>query len=107
MFRKQLNGVYIQTSNLRFGFIFLSKTKVKIPLLGNAEELINKYKEHPMTIISGTIFPKITNEKLNAYLKDVAFVCGLKKEPHRHMARHTFATTVTLSNGVPIETVSK
>ncbi len=84
-----------------------TKIKVKIPLLGKAEELMNKYKDHPMTIVSGTLFPKITNEKLNAYLKDVAFVCGIKKNLTFHMARHTFATTITLSNGVPIETVSK
>lgn len=84
-----------------------TKTKVKIPLLGKAEVLVNKYKNHPMTVITGTLFPKITNEKLNAYLKDVAFVCGIKKNLTFHMARHTFATTITLSNGVPIETVSK
>lgn len=84
-----------------------TKTKVKIPLLGKAQEIINKYKNHPMTIVSDTLLPKITNEKLNAYLKDVAFVCGIKKNLTFHMARHTFATTITLSNGVPIETVSK
>lgn len=84
-----------------------TKTKVKIPLLGKAQELVEKYNEHPMSIVSGTLFPKITNEKLNAYLKDVAFVCGIKKNLTFHMARHTFATTITLSNGVPIETVSK
>jgi site-specific recombinase XerD len=84
-----------------------TKSKVKIPLLEKAQELVNKYKDHPMAIVSGTLFPKITNEKLNAYLKDVAFVCGIKKNLTFHMARHTFATTITLSNGVPIETVSK
>ncbi|WP_394370949.1 tyrosine-type recombinase/integrase [Salegentibacter lacus] len=49
----------------------------------------------------------MTNEKLNVYLKEVAILCGIKKNLTFHMARHTFATTVTLSNGVPIETVSK
>nr|WP_317162525.1 tyrosine-type recombinase/integrase [Flavobacterium haoranii] len=44
---------------------------------------------------------------MNAYLKEIADVCGIKKDLTFHMARHTFATTVTLSNGVPIETVSK
>jgi site-specific recombinase XerD len=48
----------------------------------------------------------ITNIKTNAYLKEVADICGIKKNLTFHMARHTFATTVTLSNGVPIETVS-
>ena len=44
---------------------------------------------------------------MNAYLKEIADVCGINKELTFHIARHTFATTVTLSNGVPIETVSK
>jgi site-specific recombinase XerD len=44
---------------------------------------------------------------MNAYLKEIADVCGITKKLTMHIARHTFATTVTLSNGVPIETVSK
>jgi site-specific recombinase XerD len=44
---------------------------------------------------------------MNAYLKEIADVCGITKELTSHIARHTFATTVTLSNGVPIESVSK
>ncbi len=49
----------------------------------------------------------ISNQKLNSYLKEVAELCGIKKNLTFHLARHTFATSVTLSNGVPIETVSK
>ncbi|WP_309148939.1 tyrosine-type recombinase/integrase [Arenibacter sp. ARW7G5Y1] len=49
----------------------------------------------------------MSNQKLNSYLKEIADQCGIKKNLTFHMARHTFATTVTLSNGVPIETVSK
>ena len=60
-----------------------------------------------MTVISETLFPVISNEKLNLYLKEIADACGIKKNLTFHMARHTFATTITLSNGVPIETVSK
>ena len=67
----------------------------------------HKYENHPITVITGTLFPVITNEKLNLYLKEVANFCGIKKNLTFHMARHTFATTVTLTNGVPIETVSK
>ena len=44
---------------------------------------------------------------MNSYLKEIADVCGIKKNLTFHIARHTFATTITLSNGVPIETVSK
>lgn len=49
----------------------------------------------------------MSNQKLNGYLKEIADVCGIKKNITFHLARHTFATTVTLSNGVPIESVSK
>ncbi len=84
-----------------------TKTKVKIPLLETAQRLINKYKVHPMALIAETLFPVITNEKVNLYLKEIADAAGIKKNLTFHMARHTFATTVTLSNGVPIETVSK
>ena len=84
-----------------------TKSPVKVPLLQKAQELLNRYHKHPMTQITGTLFPVITNEKVNLYLKEIAEAVGLKKNLTFHMARHTFATTVTLSNGVPIETVSK
>jgi len=80
---------------------------VKIPLLPKALRLIETYKTHPKVIRNGTLFPKISNQKLNNYLKEVAELCDIKKKVTFHMARHTFATTITLSNGVPIETVSK
>lgn len=80
---------------------------LRIPILPKALELIEKYKKHPKSIVNGTIFPKISNQKLNAYLKEIADVCSITKNLTFHVARHTFATTVTLSNGVPIETVSK
>ena len=51
--------------------------------------------------------PVLSNQKMNAYLKEIADVCNINKNFTFHIARHTFATTVTLSNGVPIETVSK
>lgn len=44
---------------------------------------------------------------MNAYLKEIAALCGIRKSLTFHIARHTFATTVTLSNGVPIESVSR
>ncbi|WP_349663449.1 site-specific integrase [Cellulophaga lytica] len=92
-------------------WIFTSRQKtkepVKVPLLSKSCSLIEKYKNHPLTQETNTLFPKITNEKVNFYLKEIALATGLKKNLTFHMARHTFATTVTLSNGVPIETVSK
>ncbi len=82
-------------------------TPVKVPLLPKALHLIEKYKNHHRTIDNRTLLPKISNQKLNSYLKEVADLSGVTKNLTFHMARHTFATTVTLSNGVPIETVSK
>ncbi|MCU4158355.1 site-specific integrase [Carboxylicivirga sp. A043] len=80
---------------------------IRIPLLTKAEELINKYRNHPKSIYRGTVFPGIANQRLNGYLKELADICEIRKHLTFHMARHTFATTVTLSNNVPIETVSK
>lgn len=84
-----------------------TNTPIKVPLLPHALEIINKYKDHPMTAVTESLLPKMSNEKLNSYLKEVANFVGIHKNLTFHMARHTFATTVTLSNGVPIETVSK
>ncbi|WP_345004376.1 site-specific integrase [Snuella lapsa] len=80
---------------------------IKVPLLSKALEIIDKYKEHPDSQKRQTLFPTISNQKLNSYLKEIADVCSIKKNLTFHVARHTFATTVLLSNGVPIETVSK
>jgi integrase len=80
---------------------------VKIPLLPKALSLIEIYKAHPKVIGTRTLFPKMFNQKLNNYLKEIATLCSINKNITFHMARHTFATTITLSNGVPIETVSK
>lgn len=60
-----------------------------------------------MAVNSETLFPVVSNVKTNFYLKEIASEVGIRKNLTFHMARHTFATTVTLSNGVPIETVSK
>lgn len=82
-------------------------TRSNIPLLPMAEEIIAKYKEHPQCLNEGKLLPVLSNQKMNAYLKEMADVCGINKELTFHIARHTFATTVTLTNGVPIESVSK
>ncbi|MCW3788215.1 site-specific integrase [Plebeiibacterium sediminum] len=80
---------------------------VNIPLLPVALNILNNYKDHPKSIHGDQLFPSLSNQKLNSYLKEVGDICGIQKSLTFHMARHTFATTVTLSNGVPIETVSK
>jgi site-specific recombinase XerD len=82
-------------------------TSSRIPLLPLSLEIVNRYKEHPQCVNEGKLLPVLSNQKMNAYLKEIADVCGISKNLTFHIARHTFATTVTLSNGVPIESVSR
>jgi len=84
-----------------------TETPQRVPLLRPALEIIEKYKNHPKCVVTGRVLPILTNQKMNAYLKEIADTCGIDKKLTFHIARHTFATTVTLSNGVPLETVSK
>lgn len=79
----------------------------KIPILPATQMIIDKYENHPQCINENKLLPILSNQKMNAYLKEIAGVCEIEKELTFHIARHTFATTVTLTNGVPIETVSK
>lgn len=82
-------------------------TDSRIPLLPTALMIIDKYKHHPKAQAEGRLFPCISNQRMNSYLKEISDCLGYQKELTFHCARHTFATTVTLTNGVPIETVSK
>ncbi len=79
----------------------------RIPLLPAALTLIERYKDHEQCQRGDFVLPVLSNQKMNAYLKEIADLCCINKELTYHIARHTFATTITLSNGVPIETVSK
>ena len=81
-------------------------TKESVPLLPVALEIINKYKDNDYCKKHNKLLPVNSNQRYNAYLTEVADICGITKHLTSHSARHTFATTVTLSNGVPIETVS-
>lgn len=85
------------------------KTEItsNIPLLPGALAIINKYADYPPSVAKGLALPVLSNQKMNSYLKEIADLCEITKELTFHMSRHTFATTVTLSNNVPIETVSK
>lgn len=89
-------------------WICFKRQKTKVPfnvrLLDIPLQIIKKY-EHCRT--GRRLLPVPTNQKCNEYLKEIAEVCGIHKEITFHVARHTFATTITLENGVPIETVSK
>ena len=77
------------------------------PLLPPALEILDKYKDDPQCLNRKRLLPVLSNQKMNTYLKEIADACKITKKMTFHTARHTFATTVTLSNGVPIETVSK
>jgi site-specific recombinase XerD len=92
-------------------WIFTNRQKTdtlsRIPLLPVAIDILEKYKDHPSCINSEKVLPVLSNQKYNDYLKEIAGICDINKKMTSHTARHTFATTVTLSNGVPIESVSK
>ena len=79
----------------------------KIPILPVTQMIIDKYENHPQSSNEDKLLPILSNQKMNAYLKEIAAICNINKELTFHIARHTFATTVTLTNGVPIESVSK
>lgn len=106
----------LTTQNINIGldgnkWIFTKRQKTKttsnIPLLPQAEKIIEKYQNNPICINNDRLLPVLSNQKMNAYLKEIADICGVEKDLTYHIARHTFATTITLSNGVSIESVSK
>jgi len=103
------NDMTINIKGKKWIRINRKKTKVRcdIPLLGLAEEIIFKYKDRNTRKGNTGLLPVISNQKTNLHLKEVAKRSGIKKNLTHHLARHTFATTVTLSNGVPIESVSR
>ena len=84
-----------------------TNTPSRVPLLQPVLEIIEKYKDHPICLNRKCLLPIPSNQKLNAYLKEIAACCDINKKLTFHMARHTFATIVTLNNGVSIESVSK
>jgi site-specific recombinase XerD len=103
-------------NNIRKGidgemWIFTERKKTNkpsnIPLLPQAKAILNKYQNHVVSKNKFKLLPVPSNQKLNAYLKEIADLCGITKNLTVHVGRHTFATTITLSNNVPIETVSK
>ncbi|HEY3390482.1 MAG TPA: site-specific integrase, partial [Prolixibacteraceae bacterium] len=81
--------------------------RASIPILSQAQKIIDKYKNDAECLKRNKLLPVISNQKLNTYLSEIEEVCEIDKHITMHLGRHTFATTVTLTNGVPIETVSK
>ncbi|MBP8213008.1 MAG: site-specific integrase [Saprospiraceae bacterium] len=92
-------------------WIFTSRLKTEnvanVPLLDVALEIIEKYQDHPACVKANKLLPMKSNQKLNSYLKEIADICEIKKPLTTHIARHTFATTVLLANGVSMEATSK
>lgn len=84
-----------------------TNTQSNVPLLPKALAIIDKYAAHPDCIYTGKLLPVKSNQKMNAYIKEVAILCEIDKDLTTHAARHTMATTIALTNDVPIETVSK
>ena len=81
--------------------------RANIPLLAIPMDIINNYCRLDLLMPEDPILPVLSNQKVNAYLKELADLCGIHKELTFHVARHSFATTLTMTNGVPMETVSK
>lgn len=82
-------------------------TSTRVPLLPAAQKILEKYRDQSSIEITNRLLPVLSNQKMNSYLKEIAACCEIAKELTFHVARHTFATTVTLNNHVPIESVSK
>ena len=95
----------------RSKWIFTNRQKTDtvsmIPLPPLAIDILEKYKDHPAIVNSNKVLPVISNQKYNEYLKEIAGICSINKKMTSHTVIHTFATTITLSNGVPMESVSK
>ena len=106
LYNLNIKNIQIGIDNLKWLFIKRQKTDIpsNVPILPPALIILNKY------LIQNNInriFPMISNQKTNRSLKEIAHLCNFNKKLTFHSARHTFATTITLTNGVPIETVSK
>ena len=105
---KNLTNKEIRTSFDNNLWIMTKRQKTKVDsnilLLDVPKMILEKYKGKS---INDQVLPILSNQKMNAYLKEVGDLCEVDKELTFHLARHTFATTITLAKGVPIETVSK
>jgi integrase len=79
----------------------------RVPILPPALKILEKYADQNIKQQRKTLLPVPSNQKVNAYLKEIADICSITTKITFHIARHTFATTVTLQNGVPMDSVSK
>ncbi len=107
----KLNRFHIHQGDDGGSWIIINRDKTdircRIPLLPQAKAILQKYENFPASRNAESLLPMNSNQKMNEYLKELAGICSINKNLSMHVARHTFATSITLSNGVPIETVSK
>lgn len=82
-------------------------SETNVPLLPKALEIMDRYSIHPICIERGSVLPVKSNQKMNAYLKEIAGLTGIECELNTHKARRTFASTITLANNVPIHVVKE
>jgi len=83
-----------------------TRNMCNIPLLDAARKILERYNDNPYCQAHGVLLPVCSNQKMNAYLKELADICGIRKHLSTHCARHTFAT-LTLASGATIENVAK
>lgn len=107
----KLSRIHLQHGADGKEWIIIDRSKTnnrcRIPILPKAREILKRYEDYPKISNKDILLPVLTNQKMNSYLKELGDICDINKNITMHIARHTFATSVTLSNGVPIETVSK
>ena len=107
----KLSRIHLQHGADGKEWIIIDRSKTnnrcRIPILPKAREILKRYEDYPKISNKDVLLPVLTNQKMNSYLKELGDICNINKNITMHIARHTFATSVTLSNGVPIETVSK
>ncbi|HIY47406.1 MAG TPA: site-specific integrase [Candidatus Alistipes faecigallinarum] len=84
-----------------------TKNMCNIPLLDIPQEILRKYADHPTCRKRGVLLPVPCNQKMNSYLKEIADICMIRKNLTTHCARHSYATSVCLANGVSLENVAK
>lgn len=103
------DNIFLSINREKFITTDRTKTDQKemVLLLDIPLQIIEKYKNHKCRLIQNKLLPQHYNSHFNKYLKVITAMCGIKKHLTHHTARHTFATTITLENDVPIETVGK
>lgn len=111
-----IDAFNLKKSDIKFGidgemWIITERQKtgssINIPLLPKAKAIMERYKDHKLCLERNSVLPVTSNQKMNAYLKEIADLCGIESPLNTHKARRTFGSTVTLNNDVPIHVVKE